>query len=315
MILHAFDVLTFSSSAVIRTVDTDVLVLSIAAAAKNKDRHLYVSFGVGDSHHMIDAAAIATAIGYDKSLALPVFHAFTGCDTVSSMKSIGKKTAWQRWNAFEDVTQAFVDLSSGPESVNEETAKVLERFVVLLYDKTSPCVSVNELRKELFTKGRSIEHVPPTSGALLQHDNRTLFQGGHIWGNCHAKELNLADPPPGWVKNNGKYEPLWTLDAIASDACRELVKCKCKSKDGIYYCKGRCSCKKIDEDCTELCGCKGKCKWTEVERKKALLESIEEIDESKEDEEEDERDSDEEVEGNDEMENEDDLLFDALLEI
>ena len=54
---------------------------------------------------------------------------------------------------FDDVTEAFLDLCSGPESVSEETAKLLERFVILLYDKTSMCTSVNELRKELFTKG------------------------------------------------------------------------------------------------------------------------------------------------------------------
>ena len=33
---------------------------------------------------------------------------------------------------------------------------------------------------------------------------------GHIWGNCHAKELILTAPPPGWVKNKGadiNYKP------------------------------------------------------------------------------------------------------------
>ena len=105
--------------------------------------------------------------------------------------------------------------------------------------------------------------IPPTSGALLQHDNRTLYQGGQVWGNSHVKELNLVDPPPGWIKDqNGKYTPFWTLDTVASEACKQLVKCKCKSKDGAFSCKGKCSCRKIDEDCTELCECKGKCKWT-----------------------------------------------------
>ena len=178
---------------------------------------------------------------------------------MSSFKSIGKKSPWQIWNTFEDVTKAFLDLNSGPESVSEDTAKLLERFVVLLYDKTSMCTSVNELRKELFTRGRSIDKIPPTSGTLLQHDNRTLYQGGQVWGNCRFKELRLDDPPLGWIRDKDeRYVPLWTLDATASEACRQLVKCKCKrNKDGVYSCKGRCSCKKIDDDCTELCDCKG----------------------------------------------------------
>ena len=88
-----------------------------------------------------------------------------------------------------------------------------------------------------------------------------------------------------------------------------------KSKENVFYCKGRCSCRKIDEDCTDLCHCKGNCQWTMVERKKTILESTEECGESKEDEEEDERDSKDEVKRNDEKENEDDLLIDLLLEI
>ena len=49
-----------------------------------------------------------------------------------------------------------------------------------------------------------------------------------------------------------------------------------KSKENVFYCKGRCSCRKIDEDCTDLCHCKGNCQWTMVERKKTVLESTEE---------------------------------------
>ena len=56
--------------------------------------------------------------------------------------------------------------------------------------------SANQLRKKLSTKGHSIEKIPPTCGALLQHDNRTLHQGGQVWGNAHIKEINITDPPP-----------------------------------------------------------------------------------------------------------------------
>jgi len=47
----------------------------------------------------------------------------------------------------------------------------LERFVILMYDRTSECENVNEAGKILFTqKGRSSpESIPPTYNALLQH--------------------------------------------------------------------------------------------------------------------------------------------------
>ena len=59
----------------------------------------------------------------------------------------------------------------------------LERFVVLLYKRTSPLQKVNEARKILFACGnRQIENIPPTRAALFQHAKRALFQAGHIWG-------------------------------------------------------------------------------------------------------------------------------------
>ena len=181
-------ILQTAFSVTLRTVDTDVLVLAIAAAANHEFKHIFIDFGVGENRKILKCHSICRNLGYEKAQVLPVFHAFTGCDTVSSFKSIGKKTAWERWNAFPDVTDAFIDLSTGPEDIDSETQQLLERFVILMYDRTSAATSVNQLRKELFTKGRSIDKIPPTAGALLQHDRRAAYQGGHSWGNSAKKQ-------------------------------------------------------------------------------------------------------------------------------
>ena len=65
----------------------------------------------GLSQSIIDASILKTTIGYEKTLALPVFHVFTTCDTVSLFKIIGKKTAWERWSSFDAVAVAFLDLN------------------------------------------------------------------------------------------------------------------------------------------------------------------------------------------------------------
>ena len=53
----------------------------------------------------------------------------------------------------------------------------LERFVVLMYDRTSECVEVNEARKQLFIqKSRTLENIPPTKAALEQHIKRARYQ-------------------------------------------------------------------------------------------------------------------------------------------
>ncbi|KAG0724206.1 hypothetical protein GWK47_041118 [Chionoecetes opilio] len=104
-----------------------------------------------------------------------MFHAFTGCDTVSCFGGRGKKTAWDTWTTYGDVTPAFCALGAMPDPrAIDEWMQPLERFVVLLYDRTSTEEGVNQARKQLFSKkGRAIDRysLPPTQAALIQHTN------------------------------------------------------------------------------------------------------------------------------------------------
>ena len=175
---------------------------------------------------------MARALGPEKCIALPVFHAFTGCDTVSSFAGRGKKTAWDTWKAYEDVTGAFCALAAcpSPETI-ELWLKPLERFVVLLYDRTGIQGSVNEARKELFTrKGRAIDAISPTQAALMQHIKRTAYQAGHCWSQVMIPNPEIPSPNDwGWSKKpEGGWEACWTTLPEASQACRELVCCGCK---------------------------------------------------------------------------------------
>ncbi len=82
--------------------------------------------------------AIYEDLGKEKSLAVPVFHSFTGCDTTSAFFGRGKKSAWEAWNCYKDVTRAFTYMAAHSfmqVRVDEEPFQVLERFTVLMYDK------------------------------------------------------------------------------------------------------------------------------------------------------------------------------------
>ena len=62
------------------------------------------------------------------------------------------------------------------DDVSDPVMSMLEIFVVLMYDKTSDQVSVNA-RKLLFTqKSHSLENLPPTQAALVQHIKRAIYQ-------------------------------------------------------------------------------------------------------------------------------------------
>ena len=102
-----------------------------------------------------------------------MFRALTGCDTVSSFAGIGKKNAWSAWNVYPEVTEAFEELVHMTYPISDRTLEVIERFVALMYSRTSDLSRVNYARKQLFSQtSRSLENIPPTQGALEQHLKR-----------------------------------------------------------------------------------------------------------------------------------------------
>ena len=77
-------------------------------------------------------------------------HAISGCDTVSSFSEIGKKTVWDVWKSLSNLTPLFSQLSETPDKITECDMEKIERFVALLYSRTSPIVTVNSVRKATF---------------------------------------------------------------------------------------------------------------------------------------------------------------------
>ena len=130
------------------------------------------------------AHQLAACLESEKSHALPLFHALTGCDTVSAFIEHGKKTTWAVWNEFPELTNALLELAHTPTEISEQATYAIERFVILIYDRTSTCTDVNQARKKLFAKTASVNRIPPTCAALEQHVKRAAFQGGHVWGQA-----------------------------------------------------------------------------------------------------------------------------------
>ena len=66
-----------------RTIDTDVVVLAVAKFLQIGLKELWVAFGTGKHYEYIQVQEIVSRIGQKDWLHLLLFHAFTGCDTVS----------------------------------------------------------------------------------------------------------------------------------------------------------------------------------------------------------------------------------------
>jgi len=183
------------SKIMIRTVDTDVVVLAVSVANTLPEQsELWLAFGTGKHFRYLAAHEITTLLGPEKASALPMFHALTGCDTVSAFVGHGKRTAWAIWKSLPELTNALLQLSCAPNDIHSEIMDNIQRFVILMYDRTSTCTEVNTARRKIFAKKHSVERIPPTFAALIQHVRRTAYQGGHVWGQSLLPRPLLPSP-------------------------------------------------------------------------------------------------------------------------
>ena len=264
MILHLFDAaIEGHEKAYIRTVDSDVVVLCIHHFPNLKQlgiNELWVGFGKGKSYKDIPIHVITSQLGDDECKAIPFFHAYTGCDLTSSMCGVGKKTAWAAWKRYPEVTRTMIELTDNPTELDEDVIHMerLEKWTVMMYIKKCSKTSVNEARQSMFTHNlRSLENIPPTQAALLQHTKRTVLVAAYMWHLAFRKLLNIPDPGLyGWQWNDRviQWVPYWTDLEDASVACSMLLHCGCQKS-----CTGNCKCSQAGLRCTPLCKCEAGC--------------------------------------------------------
>ena len=209
--------------AVVRTVDSDVVVLSIQHYPTFQNLgliDLWIGFGCKKNYRDIPVHEVSAQLGPNRCMALPFFHAFTGSDLTSSMFGIGKKTAWNAWLHCPEVTETMVTLLHQPEELTEDSVHMrrIEQLTVQMYNKNCSFATVNEARQLLFTHNlRNLECIPPTKAALYQHVKRAVFVFVFMWHGALAGELRLPAP--------ADYG--WTHLEDASVACSLLLHCSC----------------------------------------------------------------------------------------
>lgn len=258
MILHARQAVESGhTNIMLRSSDTDVLVLAVAHFKQVGAEEFWIATGTGKHYRYIPVHEVYQSLGPSRSAGLPFLHAFSGCDTVSSFTNVGKKTHWIVANSNDSFWPAFEMLSKCPQTITDTTRNTIERYTVLIYDKLCEETNVNAARRSLVARGRTVDRIPPTQAALIEHTKRAAYQAGHIWGNTIIPSPELPDTILwGWKLENSKLVPMWTPLPEASKACRQLIKCKCSIKG---RCTFRCRCKTAELPCTELCLCKGEC--------------------------------------------------------
>ncbi|CAC5379469.1 unnamed protein product [Mytilus coruscus] len=75
----------------IKTVDTDVIVIAISVFKDTEADEIWIAFATGKHFRYIPIHDIAQSLGPLQSRIIPIFHAFTGCDTVFSFEDEERK--------------------------------------------------------------------------------------------------------------------------------------------------------------------------------------------------------------------------------
>ena len=108
--------------------------------------------------------------------------------------------------------------------------------------------TIADLRGLLFSK-YSYSKLPLTMSALKYRIFRVHY-AALILKNCTSSIQNLPDPRGfGWELDNGNLVPIMTDDLPAPTGLIELSTCTCKTGCS----SGRCTCKKNNLLCTEIC--------------------------------------------------------------
>jgi len=173
MLLHASHAAQHGHhSILLRTLDSDVVVLAMLLAQEmQSEDKMWLAFGT--SFQYLAAHEIAAGLGRGKARVLPMFHALTGCDTMSSFARRGKKTACEDT---PELTEALLLLllSFAPRDIPDVAIRIIKRFMILLYDRTGKCTDTDKARRKLFARNNNVQLITPTKAALEEHVKRAV---------------------------------------------------------------------------------------------------------------------------------------------
>jgi len=86
----------------------------------------------------------------------------------------------------DEVSSSFAKLSQCPSAVEDSDLQALERFVVLMYDRSRDVTIVNEASLDLFArKQRPYDSIPPTQAPLKEHAKCAFFIRLDTCGDRH----------------------------------------------------------------------------------------------------------------------------------
>ena len=217
--LHVSNALPDAGAIMVRSPDTDVLVLLVKYCNKI---HLPILFdtGTGNKRRLLNVNDILKNKGEDICSVLPALHCFTGCDTTSAFVRRGKvapvKLVEKSHKFLPVLNRVGQDRDCSEELVND-----MEAFTCAMYGHAT-YTNVNKLRYDMFLKkyqphsnalnvsnGMDMSLLPPCRSALEMHVRRVNYQV-YVWIHSHENNPDLPElDQSGWTINEDAIEYVW----------------------------------------------------------------------------------------------------------
>ena len=156
LFLHARHASEYCNTLLIKTVDSDVIVIAVYAFQQLHNlNQLWIEFGKGKALQFIGIHEMCKTLGPSICDGYLFFHSFSGCDTTSSFSGKGKKSFYDTWKNFPEITPELAQLSLIDKSIHifEADVQDLEQFVASLYSRTVNANKANNARRMLFVQG------------------------------------------------------------------------------------------------------------------------------------------------------------------
>ena len=134
--------------------DTDILILLLSLATDDSELNLHMKSDrlqkTKEEQYIHDIKFYQKILGEDIVKGLLFLHAFSGCDTTSSLYGIGKVKCFQKYLLNQSL-QEIADLFSRKNQDHVSIKNAGERAAIILYNgKTSD--NLKELRSDILTK-------------------------------------------------------------------------------------------------------------------------------------------------------------------
>ena len=138
------------TNVVVRTVDTDVVVISLGCFHQLQDKRIWMASGVLSTNSLryISINQLFHQLGEPLCKSLPFCHVFTGWDYTSSFNRKGKIKPFKLLEIDPKLQEAFLNLLHF-EGISDYIKSIIESFVCQMYGRKKTN-SVDQARLEIF---------------------------------------------------------------------------------------------------------------------------------------------------------------------